>query len=602
MQKWIFVFILTAIFLVGSPCVFASPPKPPGNIAPGDYQRVNSYLKDLTAYWMDEESIAGLSIAVVNDNKLIFNEGFGLSDLESEKQVTEQTVYRVGAISGVFTASLILKLVELELIKLDDPITKYLPHLHFQYYDNKQYAITLENLLTHHAGLPMSRFEGSWTEQEKDLTALLDQLKGSYASYPPNKIYAYSNLAYSLLALIVEQVTGQSFIDAMQKHVLTPLKMFNTDIRYSKKIQANLATGYKKGEKLQLLFPRDIASLGIYTSVKDMSKLMQMLLQQSEESVISRASIKSMMSAHNNDVTLDLDKRIGFGVNIGGMNVVNGGPVVWRSGATLAFRSRMALLPKHNIAVVALSNESKAWRALEDISEKALQLMLQAKTGITQNLKAIKKEVVKNKYSFEDFSDNYTSFLGYIPIEKNNGKITASLLDWPLNVNSMNDGWYSLEYDLFGFIPINVSWLADIKIKPSIIENIYILIALYKGRQYLVGSHATLNKPGSTWVARQGEYQIINHDVLLKNMEIQNGTLKVLNDKLFFIYDIPNGYGQSLQIPIQTISNDKAIIPGLGTALNEMIQVKKFGNKEYLEYSGYLLEKIKEKESILDVF
>jgi len=602
MRKWIFVLFMLSVYS-GIPVIsFASPPEPSVDIEKGNYSLVNSYLNDLVNYWMDEEDIAGLSIAVVNDNKISFEKGFGLSDVDGEKPARSDTVYRLGAISGVFTASLVLRLTELGKLQLDDNIEKYLPQLSFQYYDNQKYSITIRNLLTHHAGLPMSRFEGSWAEQEPKLESLLAQLNYSYASYPPNTIYAYSNIAYSLLALIVQRVTNMSFADAMHQHIFKPLDLNDTDIRYSKKIQSNLAVGYKKGEAHKLLFPRDIASLGVYSNVKDMSKLMRMMLGQGEKSPISKSSSELMMSAHNQDVALDLEKRIGLGVNIDGMNVVNGGPVIWRSGATLGFRARMALLPQFDIAVVALSNDTNSWDALEDITERTLQVMLKAKAGISQDLNGENKNNNYSEIPVQQLADYYSSFIGYIPIQKDNESITASLLGWSLNVKPVEQGWYTLEYDLFGFIPIDISWMTDLKVRPALVENKNILIALYKGKQYLVGTHFSFNKPNSIWFKRQGEYRIINHDALLENMEINSGRLSVVDDKMFFIYELPNWYGLELHVPMQILSDDLAIIPGLGTALNEIVQVKRFGSKQYLEYSGYLLEKIEPRESVFDFF
>jgi len=602
MRKWIFVIIFLLVFSGISVVSLASPPEPPTDIDIGDYSRVNDYVSKLIRYWMDEDDLAGLSIAVVSDNIISLEKGFGFSNIDREQRATSDTVYRVGAISGVFTAALTLKLAELGKLQLNDPIENYLPDLQLKYYDNQKYSITIQNLLTHHAGLPISRFEGSWADQESDLQTLFDQLNYSYASYPPNTIYAYSNAGYSFLALIIERVSGMSFVEAMRHYILRPMAMHNTDIRYSKKIQAKLATAYKKGETHKLLFPRDIASLGVYSNVNDLSKFLRILLGQGDKNIISKASVKSMMSAHNSKVALDLEKRIGLGVNIDGMKVVNGGPVVWRSGATLGYRARMALLPRHDIGVVALSNDTKSWDALADITERTLQVMLQAKTGISQNLTENNKDSESSLTPVHQLSDYYSSFLGYIPIQKTNGTITASLLDWPLNLKSAEQGWFTLEYDLFGFIPIDISWIADLKVRPALVENKNILIALYKGKQYLVGSHFSFKKPNSIWAKRQGDYRIINHDALLENMEINSGRLSIVDDKMFFIYELPDWYGLELHVPLQILSDDSAIIPGLGTALNELVQVKRFGNKEYLEYSGYLLEKIKPAESIFDFF
>jgi hypothetical protein len=308
----------------------------------------------------------------------------------------------------------------------------------------------------------------------------------------------------------------------------------------------------------------------------------------------------------NKNVELDLEKEVGLAFNIGGLKVENVGPVLWRSGATLSHRSRMALLPKHDIAVVVLSNDTRSWKAIENITEQTLQLMAQVKVGIKQNKNKTEGSENNEKYvggdKHQPFLDYYTSFLGYIPVHKNAGEITANLLGWPFGVKTSSEGWYRLEYDLFGLIPIDVSWMADLKIRPAKVNGKNILIALFKGKKYLVAVHSAFNKIDRAWNDRLGEYRVINHDALLETLEVERGTLMMQEGKLFFVYELPNWYGFELSVPVNTISPDLAIIPGLGTALNETIQVRRYGNTIYLEYSGYLLEKVKEETSVSDYF
>jgi len=599
MCKRIWLFLLSSILCCN---VYASSPEPPKNINNGDTKAVTKYLDKLINYWLEEDELISLSIAIVSDNDIVWQKAYGLKDIDTEIPVTQESVYRIGAVSGVLTAALVMRLVELGKLNLEDSIDKYIPELKFKYHDNKKYQINIKNLLTHHAGLPLSRFSGSWSVPAKDFRDLPALLNQSYASYPPATVYAYSNLGYSLLALVVERATRISFEQALGQYILKPLGMAHTHVRLTNEIKTQLTTEYRKGEEIDRLFPRDIASIGLFSNVGDLSKFLRMLIFEGDVPVLSKSSIRSMLSQQNEDITLDLEKQIGFGVNIGGMDVSNAGNVIWRSGATLGHRARVAILSEHKLGVVVLSNDSRAWDAITEIAERSLQTMLQMKTGIKPVDEKKKLESTKVIGSISPLPDSYSSFLGFIPIEKNDGTISAKLLGWPLRVQAAERGWYTLEYDLFGIIPIDVSWIADLKVRPARINKHQVLIAHFKNKQFLIGDHVSFNPIHSAWKKRIGDYRIINHDALLKNMEISQGKLIQQEGKLFFIYEVPDWFGMELQVPLNTLSDDMAIIPGLGTALNETIQIKRFGIKEYIGYSGYLLERIKEDDSLWGMF
>ena len=230
--------------------------------------------------------------------------------------------------------------------------------------------------------------------------------------------------------------------------------------------------------------------------------------------------------------------------------------------------------------------------------------MLEAKTGIKQpeepkDETQKKAKIIPHKNLIKDgFANAYSGFVGHIKIHSTDSTQTAKILGWNfvLSKDQNNLNWYELKYDLLGFIPIDISWISGVKVRPAIVDKKRVLIVYYKGRQYLFAQDFKPEKVHETWKTLLGEYQVQNSDSLLESMKVKSGEL-VLNDgDLFFVYRLPFWFGIDIEIPIKTLSNSEAIIPGLGTGLNETIYVEKVDGKFELEYSGYKLEKVTDTE------
>ncbi|MDH3326550.1 MAG: beta-lactamase family protein [Gammaproteobacteria bacterium] len=593
MIDWRKLFFIVCVFF--APQLSASEPVPPDSIGLNNYPAVITFLNEYVSYLVDEEDLSGLSILIVNDQNIVWEKGFGFSDTGLKKEAGPDTLYQAGAVTGLLTAALVVRLSEEGLLGLDDDISKYLPELLIQSRYKNDTTITIRNLLTHHAGLPINVFNQSWDKQPPEFRSLLDSSIKLRSSYPPETIYAFSNVGYSLLGLIIEKVTGQSFSSSMKKYIFNPLNMDASSVDNNSELMKLLATGYKDGKTGQKLLPRDTPSVGLATTTKDLSRFIRLYFRgESEEWRNAGEAIR----IQNSSIKLDVQKQVGFSWYVGGMNVQNAGRVLWRGGATPYYRSRVAMLPDHKLGVVILSNDSKSWEVISKISEKALQLMLEAKTGIKQPDEKEKKntKISVNKYlNPASFSTAYTSFVGYIAVEKSRDKYRTNVLGWPflLIKDEKDKGWFTLEYDLLGFIPIDVSWISGIKVRPAIIDNRNVLIVYYKSHQYLFGQHLGAQKVHPGWSQLVGEYKIKNRDSLLDSMKIKSGELLLKQNGLFFVYRLPFWFGVDLEIPLQTLSDTETVIPGLGTGLNETISVKRIKGQRLLEYSGYLLERKK---------
>ena len=174
--------------------------------------------------------LPGIAVGVVADQELVWAAGFGFADTAAKVPMTPQTKFRMASHSKLFTATAVMQLREQGKLRLDDPVSKYLPWFQVKPAEPDDPPITIEELLTHSSGLP--REAGShWTTFEFPTT---EQLRGLMAErqapFSPEVRWKYSNLAYSIAGMVIEAVSGQRWADYVQQHIYEPLGMTSSSV------------------------------------------------------------------------------------------------------------------------------------------------------------------------------------------------------------------------------------------------------------------------------------------------------------------------------------------------------------------------------------
>ena len=257
-------------------------PAPPQNGAPQlTASDVEAFLDGVIPLQLDREDIAGATVAIVKDGKLLFAKGYGYSDVASKKPISpEETMFRPGSVSKLFTWTSVMQLVEQGKLDLDRDVNEYID---FKIPDAFGKPITLKNLLTHTPG-----FE----EQIKDLITnkvekpdLGNYLKTHIPDriYAPGTVPAYSNYGAALAGYIVERVSGEPFDQYVANHIFKPLGMMHStfDQPLPEGFAANMSNGYKiasdKAEPFETVTPAPAGSLS--SSAIDMAQFMLAHLQ-----------------------------------------------------------------------------------------------------------------------------------------------------------------------------------------------------------------------------------------------------------------------------------------------------------------------------------
>ena len=167
---------------------------------------------------MQTTPVVGLSVAVVKDNKIIYNHSFGYKDLEQKLPLQNDHIFRIASISKSFTTTAIMQLVAKKQISLDQDVSELVG---FKVRNPKfpSTVITLKMLLSHRSSINDS--EGYFSLDAID-PAKNPNWEKSYNAYEPNKGYMYCNLNYNLAGSILEKITGVRFDQYIQQQILDP--------------------------------------------------------------------------------------------------------------------------------------------------------------------------------------------------------------------------------------------------------------------------------------------------------------------------------------------------------------------------------------------
>lgn len=186
----------------------------------------------------------GAAVIVVQDGQVLLRKGYGKADLERDVPVSPEMVFRIGSITKQFTAVAVLQLVRDGKVRLDDPLSRFVPDF------PGAAGITVEQLLTHTSGIKSyTNVPGFLAHVREDLTPsqIVDRVRAEPADFPPGTKWLYNNSGYVFLGMIIEKASGLSYADYLQQKLFTPLGLTHTRVGDENRIVPRRALGYEKG-------------------------------------------------------------------------------------------------------------------------------------------------------------------------------------------------------------------------------------------------------------------------------------------------------------------------------------------------------------------
>ncbi|HLC95366.1 MAG TPA: serine hydrolase domain-containing protein [Patescibacteria group bacterium] len=350
-------------------------------------------------YKIQYENIPGLSVGIVYQGKLVYQQGFGYANVSKKIPATPDTCYRIASISKIFTAVAIMQLVEQGKVRLNDTVTRYLPWFHIQTKHFTSQNITIRHLLSHTSGIWRDGDTPHWeTDTFPNFAEVKKSLSEKTLVFPNNTVFKYSNFGFALLGEVIKQVSGMEYGEYVTTHIINPLHLKHTTPDFSEQANKWLATGYARHipDATRQTFHHTQTNVyapaaGFLSNVLDMARYLVALSPQNTDNIlINQKSKKMLMKKHHR--TGENDEAYGLGFE---MYTIKKRNIVGHGGSFPGFSTFIALDAKNDIGVVVLANTNKCH--IQDITT-SIFATLYTLIDEPQRFNAHKKILQQNKY------------------------------------------------------------------------------------------------------------------------------------------------------------------------------------------------------------
>lgn len=363
------------------------------NVLKQGWEDVAAEIRPAIKKAMLEDTIAGMSIALVDRDGAVWTEGFGFADLAANTLADADTVFEIGSVSKTFTGIMVMQLAEQGKLDIDRPLTDYIPEFKLgvpaRSFAASNRPITVRDMMNHHSGIPGDLIHGGFTlAPNPDFNdCLLDWLAEDNATYPPGYRWSYSNTAVSLLADVIEAASGQDFASWSESFMdslgMAPASFFKTNPN----LRERLSKPYADGAEIPEVYINIPAAGSIVASANQMTRYLSMLLGKGTIDgihILSPETFEKMLQPQNSANPLDRGLSMGLSFILTDPALAWAGPLFWHNGATIAFKSHLEVLPEHGLAVIVIGNSTGADSAVADIAKSTLTLALKSKRGMTK--------------------------------------------------------------------------------------------------------------------------------------------------------------------------------------------------------------------------
>ena len=330
-------------------------------------QKIDSMVADALVKF----KVAGVSVAVVKDGKVIHSKGYGLADFNSKKPVNENTNFQIASNTKAFTTTALSILEEEGKLQWTDKVKKHIPEF-TMYNDYVTENFNIQDLLTHRSGLGLGVGDLMFFPDGSNFT--IKDVVTSFQYFKPVSAFRtkfdYDNLLYIVAGEVIARTSGMSYELFVQKRIIEPLQMNNTFVGSLLKNKSNLAIPHSsESGTIKTIDAYDIgmgsAAGGIYSNVNDMAKWMIVRLNKGKygsdlkQSLFSLKNHNEMWRLHTVEET-NQNPRYNSHFNGYGLGWdltdVKGNLKVSHTGGLPGMLSIVTMYPDLNLGIVILTN------------------------------------------------------------------------------------------------------------------------------------------------------------------------------------------------------------------------------------------------------
>lgn len=390
-----------------------------GGAAAGDVRPPEKYAAAVETLerWLEQEialkRIPALSLALVDDQEIVWARGFGYEDAERQRGATADTPYRVGSVSKPFTALLLMLFVEMGLIDLDAPIQEYLPDFHPVNKTGKK--ITLRQILAHRSGLVREPPVGNYfDDSEPSLAQTVLSLNKTELLYVPETTTAYSNAAVSVAGYVVEKIQQEPFGKLIRRKLLEAIGMkdsvFDPTPEQRRRLPHALMWTYHGREFAAPTWDLGTAPAGnLISTVNDQARFLQFLFAGGRKLIRPETLERMWTIAYPKK-----DEDAGFGIGFF-VSKFEGKRRIGHAGAVYGFATELSALPDDKLGVIVCSARDISNGVSHRVGDTALRHLLAVRAGnplpaieTTSAIEASVARTLAGRYEAgKDFMDLY---------------------------------------------------------------------------------------------------------------------------------------------------------------------------------------------------
>jgi CubicO group peptidase (beta-lactamase class C family) len=330
-------------------------------------------LADFVRAELARTGAPGVALAVVDGDRVVFAEGFGLANTDTRAPVTPDTLFQIGSVTKSFTAAAILAGAGRPGALTPDTavgtvVGGLTPCLQ---------RVTVGQLLTHTGGLIDEPAEFG-TQGEEALAAYARSWAAEYCLIAPGRAFSYSNSGYALAGLALQEQTRTPFADVMRTRVLAPLGMTRTTFRPTEAMTFPVAVGHRvKGDRAEVVRPlandtRLWPAGTLYSSAADLARFLRALANDGRldgKQALPAAAVNALMTPRAPMTTQS--SQYGYGFEI---DTFRGQARVGHGGTMTGYTAQIQVLPERHLGVALVTNGDGI--VLTSVAERALELAL----------------------------------------------------------------------------------------------------------------------------------------------------------------------------------------------------------------------------------
>jgi CubicO group peptidase (beta-lactamase class C family)/D-alanyl-D-alanine dipeptidase len=355
----------------------------PSVAARDPYIEVARQLEPWIAAQVEAKGLPALSVALVDDQQIVWARGLGFADAGRRVPATADTAYRVGSVSKLFTDLAVMQLVEQGKLDLDAPVSRYLPE--FAPRNPFDVAVTLRQLMSHRSGLVREPPVGHYFDPAPPpLIDVVKSLARTTLVFKPGTRTKYSNAGIAALGAVVERVRGEPFPQAIERAILSPLGMSRSSFEPGAALARQMAHGlmwtYDGQSVATPTFLLGTAPAGnLVSTARDLGRFLSFLFaggRGPSGAVIKPETLRSMMEPD----PAGPEDSPGFGLGFA-LSKLDAERRIGHDGAVYGFATDVEALRDAKLGAVVIVTADCANGVARHITETALRMMLGAREG-----------------------------------------------------------------------------------------------------------------------------------------------------------------------------------------------------------------------------